>query len=304
MASDTLAHEDTLSHVECNCLSQCHGDPESQTHVFKGGKLNDTGSPTLILHIVTTMKQSHHQSSELKDVTASILLCLGDGSDGYPLGELLVLCTFDVISGKPHVIADYFLTDAMELQRPLWYQEKLDEQAPALQLISNLNLKETIDRSLKQAGVSELNHLIQSAVAPDGHVNLLPHTFQVSKRPIENTRDFIKFPEGHMPLLHYTEFDGHIETTYFLCIDSRNQLYLIVIEYASSTKCQLQLSDGIFVNLDLTVSSFINKDSRHKWSIQHANKVASDVIPKILKNQSCRNIQGLSKFGKSQRYIN
>lgn len=295
VASDKLTHTNNNGQLECNC------DPESQIHVYKDSQRNDKASPTLLLHIV---KQPHHHSSTPTDVVASIFLCLGDGSYRYPLGELLVLCQFDDISGKSHTIADYFLTDTLELGKPLWYQEKVDEHA--LQLITNLNLKETIDIALKRADISDLDHLIQSAIATDGHVNLLPRDFQVSKRPTKTTYDFIKLPKGHMSLLHHTEYDGSIETTYFLCIDSRNQLYLIVIVYKCSTKYQLQMSDGFSFNQDLAVCSFkikfMNEDSRqHKLSIHYAIRVANDVIPKILKHKGWGNIQHLSSFGKSLR---
>ena len=277
---------------ECNFL--LHGDPETQIHICKGGKLNDQGSPTLLLHIV---KPFHHHSIT-SSVVASVLLCLGDGSPGYPLGKLLVLCQFDV-PGKPHMIADYFLTDEFELKKPLWYQEKVDEHA--LQLISIFNLKEVIDILLKQADEFRLDHFIQSLVAPDGHVNLLPDTFQVSKRHKETKGHFINFPKDHMLLLHYTKKSDDIEKTHFLCVDSRDQFYLIVIEF--SEKYKLQLSDGLFFDShDLTVSSFIRKESRQrKWSVQYANRVASDVIPKILENKNLRNIQHLFKFAKSRR---
>ena len=277
---------------ECNCL--LHGDSETQIHICKGGKLNEQGSPTLLLHIV---KPLHHHSIT-SSVVASVLLCLGDGSPGYPLGKLLVLCQFDV-PGKPHVIADYFLTDEFELQKPLWYQEKVDEHA--LQLISIFNLRKVIDLLLKQADEFRLDHFIQSVVPSDGHVNLLPDTFRVPKRLEKTKCDFLNFPEGHMSLLHYTQKSDNIETTYFLCIDSRDQFYLIVIEF--SERYKLQLSEGFFFDShDLTVSSFVSKESRQrKWSVQYANRVARDVIPKILENKNCRNIQHLFKFAKSQR---
>ena len=279
--------------IECNCL--VNGDPETQIHIGKGGKLNDQGSPTLLLHIV---KPFHCHSTS---VVASILLCLGDGSPGYPLGKLLVLCQFDC-PGKPHMIADYFLTDEFELQKPLWYQEKVDEHT--LQLISIFNLKEVIEILLKQADEFRLDHFIQSVVSPDGHVNLLPDTFQVSRRHKESKCDFITFPKSHMSLLHYIKQSDDIETTYFLCIESREQFYqfyLIVIEF--SERYKLQLSDGFFFDShDLTVLSFISKECRqHKWSVQYANRVASDVIPTILEHKNLRNIQHLFKFVKSQR---
>ena len=279
------------------CTDTCLQREYSQTQIyaFKEGNPNDQFSPTPLLHIV-------NHSTTPPNAIASILLCLGDGSPGYPLGKLLVLCQIDV-PGKPHVIADHFLTDEFELQKPLWYQE-VDEHA--MQLIRNFNLKGMIQSRtlLQKAGVTDLNHLIQSAIGIDGHINLLPDTFQVSKRPKKTTCDFIKFPRDHMSLLHYTEksYDGCIETTYFLCLDPRDHCYLIVIEY--SIKYQLQLSDGVFFHsYNHTVLSFVSKDSRqHKWSDEYASKAVSNVIPKLLRNKGYRDVQQLTKFGKSQRY--